>query len=73
MADIDQVKAMIEGSKLDTASGGEGTTEVNELEEYKESVARRNSALFSLKHALQKCFSQYSHSSTSALPSVNLI
>jgi phosphatidylinositol kinase/protein kinase (PI-3 family) len=27
MADIDQVKAMIEGSKLDTASGGEGTTD----------------------------------------------
>ena len=45
MADIDQVKAMIEGSKLDTASGGEGTTEVNELEEYKESVARRNNII----------------------------
>ena len=45
MADIDQVKAMIEGSKLDTASYGEGTKEVNELEEYKESVARRNNII----------------------------
>ena len=45
MADIDQVKAMIEESKLDTASYGEGTKEVNELEEYKESVARRNNII----------------------------
>jgi hypothetical protein len=44
-ADIDQVKAMIEESKLDTASYGEGTKEVNELEEYKESVARRNNII----------------------------
>lgn len=42
---IDQVKAMIEESKLDTSSGEEGTTEVNELEEYKESVARRNNII----------------------------
>ena len=44
-ADINQVKAMIEESKLDTASGEEGTTEVNELEEYKENVARRNNII----------------------------
>ena len=42
---IDQVKAMIEESKLNTTSGGEGTTEVNELEEYKENVARRNNII----------------------------
>ena len=36
---------MIEESKLDIASGGEGTTDVNELEEYKESVARRNNII----------------------------
>jgi hypothetical protein len=44
-ADINQVKAMIEENKLDTASGEEGTTEVNELEEYKENVARRNNII----------------------------
>ena len=32
-------------SKVDTTSGGEGTTDINDLEEYKDSVVRRNNII----------------------------
>jgi pterin-4a-carbinolamine dehydratase len=64
--ELDEVKALIQENKESAATGGndQDGTLTSQLSLY--------SVLLNLTQERQKCFSQYSHSSTSALSSVNL-